>query len=301
MLRRIKRDFWLYIYVLPALVYLFFFNYMPMYGVQVAFRLYNPALGMRNSPWVGLRYIVDFVSGFYFWTLLKNTITISVYSFLVGFPIPIVLALLLNELRHAGFKRFSQTALYMPHFISMVVMCGIIVTFLSPSSGMINHFIRALGLEEIYFMSIPTAFKHIYVWSGIWQGMGWSAIIYLAALSNVDPELLEAATIDGASRIQKIRYINIPTIQPTITLLLIMSIGSLIGVGFDKAFLLQNPLNVSQAEVISTYIYKRAFNNVSASSWSYSAAVGFFNNIVNLILLLFANTLARTFGNTSLF
>lgn len=227
----------------------------------------------------------------------KLTLVISLYS-MVSFPLQILLALMLNEIRNYKYKKFVQTVLYAPHFISIVVMVGIITTILSPSMGVVNHILELLGCERQYFMIQPGAFRHIYVWSGVWQHTGWGAIIYLAALSNVDVELHEAATIDGASRIQRIRYINIPTIIPTIVILLILRIGSIASVGHEKAFLLQNGLNLEVSEIISTYVYRRG---LISGQYSFSTAVGLFNNAVNVIMLLLANAISHKVSETSLF
>jgi len=288
----------LYLFLLPTLIYLAIFAYAPMYGIQIAFKDYSPGLGIMKSKWVGLKHIKSFTDSYYFWIIIKNTLTISIYSTLLSFPMPILLSLLLNEVRNEKYKKFVQTALYAPHFISTVVMVGIIMIMLSPSMGIVNKLIAFMGFEKQYFIVQPEAFKHIYVFSGIWQHTGWSAIIYLAALSNVDPELYDAAKIDGANRIKRIWHINIPTIQPTIAILLIMNIGSLISVGFEKTFLLQNPLNLETSEVISTYVYKRGLQD---AKYSFAAAVGFFNNIINVILLLFANFVVGKISETSLF
>lgn len=298
LIKRIIAHRWLYLFLAPTIIYMAVFNYGPMYGVQIAFKNFNPALGIWGSPWIGLRHFKEFVSGYYFWPILKNTLAVSFFSTFLGFPVPIFIALLLNELKCKRYKKFVQTALYAPHFISTVVLVGMVIIMLSPSTGIINKAIEYLGFEKQYFMIQPGAFIYIYVISGIWQGMGWGAIIYLAALSGVDPQLYEAATIDGASRLQRIWYINFPTIKPTIVILLIMGIGRIASVGFEKVFLLQTPLNMEASEVISTYVYKRGLLN---ASYSFSAAVSFFNNIVNIILLLMANFTARKFSETSLF
>ncbi len=295
--KRIVENKALYLFLLPSVVYLLIFHYIPMYGIQIAFQNFNPALGFSKSPWVGLQHFEDFVSGYYFWTTLRNTLTISFYS-LLTFPIPIILALMLNEVQNYKYKKFVQTVLYAPHFISTVVLIGMVTIILSPSTGIVNHFLAMLGFERQYFMIQPKAFKHIYVWSGVWQGSGWSAIIYLAALSAVDPELHEAATIDGASRLQRIRYINIPTIRPTIIILLIMKIGSMVSIGYEKAYLLQNDLNLEMSEIISTYVYRRGLLN---ASYSFSTAVSLFNSAINIILLVIANFVARKVSETSLF
>lgn len=297
LLKRIKQYNALYIFMLPAIVYVVIFYYGPMYGVQIAFRDYNAAFGIWGSKWVGLKYFKDFFEGYYFWKLVRNTLTISFYS-LVSFPLQILLALMLNEIKNYKYKKFVQTALYAPHFISIVVMVGIITTMLSPTIGVVNHVMESLGYQRQYFMIQPDAFRHIYVWSGIWQHTGWGAIIYLAALSNVDIELHEAATIDGANRIQRIRYINIPTIMPTIVVLLILRIGGIASVGYEKAYLLQNSLNLEVSEIISTYVYRRG---LVGGQYSFSTAVGLFNNVINVIMLLLANAISRKAGETSLF
>lgn len=288
----------LYLFLLPAVLYVAIFSYGPMWGLQIAFRRYNPAFGILGSRWIGFDYFKEFISGYYFKQILGNTLLLSVYSMVVGFPLPILAALLLNEISNIRYRKFIQTVIYAPHFISTVVMTGIIVMILSPSDGLINNVLGELGFSRTYFMILPSSFKHIYVWSSVWQSTGWSAIIYLAALSGIDPALTEAATIDGASRFARIRYINFPTIQPTIVILLIMRIGTLIGVGFEKAFLLQNDLNLEASEVISTYVYRRG---LIGGNYGFAAAVGLFNNVVNVILLLTANFISSRVGDTSLF
>lgn len=286
-----------YLLLIPALVYVLIFNYGPMYGIQIAFKNYKGALGIQNSPWVGFKHFKDFFSGYYFWTLLKNTLSLSVYNLVVGFPIPIIVALILNE-TGPKLKKTAQTILYAPHFISMVVLCGMIVTVFSKESGVVNTILEALGMERVYFMGEPGAFRHLYVWSGVWQQMGWNAIIYIAALSSVDPSLHEAASIDGATRIQRIIHINIPTIMPTIIITLIMAVGNIASVGYEKAYLLQTNLNVEVSEIISTYVYKRGIVN---ASYSFSTAVGLFNNLINITMLCIANTVSRKVSETSLF
>lgn len=286
-----------YLLLIPALVYVLIFNYGPMYGIQIAFKNYKGALGIQDSPWVGLKHFKDFFSGYYFWTLLKNTLSLSVYNLVVGFPIPIIVALILNE-TGPKLKKSAQTILYAPHFISMVVLCGMIVTVFSKESGVVNTILEALGMERVYFMGEPGAFRHLYVWSGVWQQMGWNAIIYIAALSSVDPSLHEAASIDGATRMQRIIHINIPTIMPTIIITLIMAVGNIASVGYEKAYLLQTNLNVEVSEIISTYVYKRGIVN---ASYSFSTAVGLFNNLINITMLCIANTVSRKVSETSLF
>lgn len=287
----------LYLLLLPALIYVLIFNYGPMYGVQIAFKNYKGALGIWGSKWVGLKHFKDFFSGYYFWLLLKNTLILSLYNLLVSFPIPIIVALILNE-TGPKLKKTAQTILYAPHFISTVVLCGMIVSLFSKESGAVNTMLEMLGMERYYFMGEPGAFRHLYVWSGVWQGMGWNAIIYIAALSSVDPSLHEAAAIDGATRMQRIIHINIPTIMPTIIITLIMAVGRIASVGYEKVFLLQTSLNIEVSEVISTYVYQRG---IVDASYSFSAAVGLFNNIINIVLLCTANAISRKVSETSLF
>lgn len=286
-----------YLMLLPAVIYVMLFCYAPMYGLQIAFKNYRVSLGVSGSPWIGFRNFTDFFQSYYFVTLLKNTLVLSLYSLIVGFPIPIIIALILNEMK-GRFKKVTQTVLYAPHFISLVVLVSILNSMLSPSQGVVNTIIEMLGGERTYFMADPKYFRHLYVWSGVWQGMGWGAIIYLAALSGVDPVLHEAADMDGATRLQKIIHINIPTILPTIIIMLILRMGQIISVGYEKVYLMQNSMNVETAEVISTYVYKRGILN---SNYSFSAAVGLFNNVVNVILVLLANWISKKISKTSLF
>ncbi len=286
-----------YLMMLPALIYVLIFCYQPMYGLQIAFKDYKGVYGIVGSPWVGLTHFISFFKGYYFWRLMKNTLILSLYSMLVSFPFPILLALLLNEVT-PKIRKVSQTILYAPHFISTVVLVGMINVMFSPSIGIVNHAIAALGGDRIYFLAQPGVFRHMYVWSGVWQGTGWGAVIYIAALAGVSPELHEAATIDGASRLQRVIHINLPSILPTIMILLIMRIGSLVNVGYEKVYLLQNDLNQEVSEVISTYVYKRGILN---TSYSFTSAVGLFNNLINVALLLLANAFSRKATDTSLF
>ena len=294
---RIAENWQYYILILPAIIYVAVWCYAPMYGLQIAFKDFKFALGITGSRWIGFRNFTDFFKGYYFKTLLTNTFTISLYSLVVGFPIPIIVALILNELT-PKFKKVVQTILYAPHFISTVVLVGTMMLLFSPSTGIVNHFLDALGMERLYFMGEPKYFRHMYVWSGVWAGMGWSAIIYLAALSSVDVTCLEAASIDGASRMQKIIHINIPTIMPTIIIMLILQMGKIASVGYEKVYLMQNNLNVDVAEVISTYVYKRGIVN---ANYSFSTAVGLFNNVVNVAMLLISNFISKRVTNQGLF
>lgn len=287
----------LYLLLLPALIYVIIFNYGPLYGVQIAFKNFKGALGIMDSPWVGFKHFKDFFEGYYFWRLIGNTLLLSLYSLIVSFPIPIIVALILNEVG-PKLKRIAQTILYAPHFISTVVLAGMIIIMFSKSTGIVNNLMDALGMERYYFMGEEKAFRHLYVWSGVWQEMGWNAIIFIAALSGVDPSLHEAASVDGASRMQRIIHINLPTIMPTIIIMLIMAVGSIASVGYEKVYLLQTDLNVSVSEVISTYVYKRG---IISQNYSFSAAVGLFNNVVNVTMLLIANAISRKVSETSLF
>lgn len=297
-LKSIGKNYELYLFVLPAIIWYAVFAYGPMYGIQIAFKDFNGALGIWNSKWVGLKHFNNFFDSYYFVPLVKNTVYISLYSLVAGFPLPVLFALMLNEVRNMKYRKFVQTITYAPHFISTVVLVGIIVIALSPTYGIINHALSALGFERRSYMTEPHAFRHIYVWSGIWQGLGWSSIIYLAALSNVSPELHEAAVIDGASRLQRIYYINIPALVPTMIILFILSTGSIMNVGFEKVFLMQNNLNMQTSDVIATYIYRRGLID---AAYSFSSAVGLFNNVINFSLIALVNLLSRKIGETSLF
>ncbi|MDF2720117.1 MAG: sugar transporter permease [Paenibacillus sp.] len=269
--KSVRKNWELYLFVLPTVAYFIVFHYFPMYGLQIAFRDYTPSLGIWNSPWVGLDHLERFFHSYYFWTLIKNTLGISLYELVVGFPVPIVLALALNELRGGAFKKWVQTVTYAPHFISVVVMAGMIIAFASPGSGLINLAIKALGGEPIPFLTEPGWFKTVFVLSGVWQNMGWGTIIYLAALAGVDPQQHEAA--------------------------LILNVGSFMSVGFEKVFLLQNPLNLESSDVISTYVYR---SGLVQGQFSFSAAIGLFNSVINFVLLLAVNRIAKRLSETSL-
>ena len=294
---RMWKSRYYYLMLLPALTYVLIFNYVPMYGLQIAFKNFKLVLGYADSPWVCFQHFIDFFNGYSFKSLIFNTFALSIYSLVVGFPIPIIVALILNELK-GGYKKFVQTVLYAPHFISTVVLVGIMTTLLSPSYGVVNTILETLGMERVYFMAEPGLFRHLYVWSGVWQGMGWGAIVYLAALAGVDPTLHEAAEIDGATRIQRIIHINIPTIMPTIIIMLILQMGKIASIGYEKVYLMMNDMNVSTAEVISTYVYKRG---LISNNYSYATAVGLFNNIINVTILLIANKISQKVSETSLF
>ncbi len=287
--KSVAKNWQLYILLLPALLYFIIFHYVPMYGVQIAFKDFIATKGIWGSPWVGLKHFRNFFGTYSSRIVIKNTISISLYSLLAGFPIPIILALLLNEVKNERFKKLVQNVTYAPHFISTVVMVGMILIFLSPN-GIINKLRELVGLEAVPYLTKDYLFSDIYVWSGIWQNMGWGSIIYLAALSGIDPQLHEAAIVDGASRMQRIFYINIPGILPTIIIMLILNVGSIMNVGFEKIYLMQNPFNLKYSEVISTYVYKVGLLD---AKYSFSAAVNLFNTIINLALLVTVNKISK--------
>ncbi|CAM4341441.1 putative aldouronate transport system permease protein [Paenibacillus endophyticus] len=295
--RQALQNWQLYLFIAPAFFYFLIFSYGPMYGIQIAFKNFIPTKGIMGSPGVGFDHFIRFFNSYYFWDLLWNTLSISLYELAVGFPIPIILALAFNELKGGYFKKLAQTVTYAPHFISVVVMAGMIITFLSPSTGMVTNVIEWLGFDSPDFLTDPKWFKTMYVLSGVWQSAGWGTIIYLAALSGVDPGLHEAAIIDGASRFQRVIHINIPTIVPTMTILLILNMGSLLGVGFEKILLLQNSLNMEASDVISTFVYR---SGLVDAQYSFSTAIGLFNSVINAIILVVANQIVRRTNENSL-
>lgn len=297
---KVKKKFlssWqLYVFLLPALIYFFIFHYVPMYGVQIAFKDFIATKGIWGSPWVGFDHFTRFFESYYFWRLIKNTFILSLYQLLL-FPLPIILALSLNELKNGAFKKWSQTLTYAPHFISVVVVVGMIVIFLDPINGLVNQLIVLFGGEEIRFLDSPAWFRHIFVWSGVWQSLGWGSIIYLAALAGVSPELHEAAEIDGATRMQRILHINIPGILPTIVVLFILNIGSFMSVGFEKVLLLQNSLNSETSDVIQTYVYQAGLLD---GQYDFATAIGLFDSLINIALLITFNYVARKATSNSL-
>ena len=293
--RKIKSNIPLYVLLFPSIILLIMFAYIPMFGLVIAFKDYSPANGILNSPWVGFKYFTQFFNSVQFGTTMMNTLKISIYSILVGFPLPILLALLCNQLRAGKFKKVFQVTTYLPHFISTMVMCGMIILFLSPNSGLIANIFKSLGWTMPNLLSKPDSFAGVYVWSDVWQHIGWDSIIYLAALSAIDPTYYEAATMDGASRMQKILNIDLPLLLPTAMILLILRAGSLLSIGFEKVLLLQNPLNLAGSEVISTYVYKVGMINFQ---YSYSTAIGLFNTVVNLIILLSVNWFSKRYTKT---
>lgn len=296
--RKIKSNIPLYVLLFPSIILLIMFAYIPMLGLVIAFKDYSPANGILNSPWAGFKYFTQFFNSVQFGTTMMNTLKISIYSILVGFPLPILLALLCNQLKTGKFKKVFQVTTYLPHFISTMVMCGMIILFLSPNSGLIANIFKSLGWTMPNLLSKPDSFAGVYVWSDVWQHIGWDSIIYLAALSAIDPTYYEAATMDGASRMQKILNIDLPLLLPTAMILLILRAGSLLSIGFEKVLLLQNPLNLAGSEVISTYVYKVGMLNFQ---YSYSTAIGLFNTVVNLIILLSVNWFSKRYTKTGLF
>ena len=289
----------LYLLFLPPLIYIILFHYVPMYGAQIAFKDYNFSDGIINSPWVGFKHFVKFFNSYDFAQIMKNTLGISFYNLAASIPFSILLAILLNYATNERFKKTVQMVTYAPYFISTVVMVGIIMEFLSPRTGIINIFLRLLGFESINFMAVPEYFKSIYVWSGVWQGTGYGAIIYLASLASVDTTLHEAAIVDGANKFQRIWYIDIPGILPTIVVLLIMNTGHILNTGFEKILLMQNPLNIRTSQVIDTYVYQVGFAS-QIVDYSYPTAVGLFKSVTNLTLLIIVNSIARKLTDSSL-
>ncbi len=283
--RNFKRYKYIYLMLLPVVLYYAVFCYAPMGGVVIAFQNFKPALGIAGSKWVGMKHFVDFLTGPFAWRLIRNTLLINVLQIMFAFPVPILLALLINEIHCKPYKKAVQTISYMPHFISLVVMCGLLVTF-SRSDGIFNDFLSLFGVERSNLLGNANWFRPLYVLSGIWQEAGWGSIIYLATLSGIDPGLYEAATIDGASRFQRMIYVSFPGLLPIIIVQLIMRIGNILTTGFEKVFLLYSPLTYETADIISTYIYRQG---LELSNYSYGTAVGLFNSVVNLLILVLAN------------
>ncbi|WJH33590.1 ABC transporter permease subunit [Paenibacillus sp. CC-CFT747] len=295
---RILRSWQLYVLLLPLLAHVAIFQYAPMYGLQIAFKNFRASAGIMGSKWVGLEHFERFFNSYSFWNTLSNTLLINLYELIFAFPIAILFALMLNQVTKLRFKKWVQTITYAPHFISTVVLVGMLFIFLNPRTGMVNNLIDLLGGERINFFGEAAWFKPIYIISEIWQTTGWSAIIYLAALTAVDPQLHEAAIMDGANKFHRVRHIDIPSIMPVIMILLILKMGHFASLGFSKVLLMQNDLNIDASEVIQTYVYK---TGLVGAQYSYSAAIGLFDNLINFILLLSANQLAKKFKQQSLF
>jgi putative aldouronate transport system permease protein len=297
MLRLIVRDKYLLLLISPVLVYYIIFHYIPMYGVVIAFKDFRPVEGILGSSWVGLKHFEQFFQSIYFGRLVKNTLLLSLYSLFWGFPVPILFALLLNELKDRLFKRAVQTISYLPHFISIVVISGMIVTFTHPVDGIVNLLLQKLGIPPISFLNEAGWFRTIFISSGVWQQFGWGSIIYLAAIAGINPQLYEAAEMDGARRRHKILHITLPGILPTIIILFILNVGNLMDVGFEKVLLLYSPITYETADVIGTFVYRRG---IVSADFSFAAAVNLFNNIINIILLVTVNQISRRVSDTSL-
>lgn len=286
----------LYILVIPVLAFYLLFSYKPMYGALIAFKDYTPALGFADSPWVGFDNFKRFFDGIYFGRLLKNTILLSFYSLLIGFPAPIILALMLNEVKNARFKKLTQTLTYLPHFISMIVVAGMITNFCM-TTGIVNDIIVFFGGKATPLMQDPKYYRTIYIASSVWQQIGWGSIIYLSALSGVDTQLYEAAAIDGAGKWKQLLNVTLPGITPTIVIMLVMKIGQLMSMGHEKTILLYNPSTYETADIISSYVYRVGLLD---QDWSYSTAIGIFNSVINLTLIIFANRVSKKLTETSL-
>ncbi len=292
----VRRNWMIYLLALPVIAYYVIFHYGPMYGLQIAFKDFMPAKGIWDSPWVGFKHFVSFFDGIYFWRLIRNTLLINIYELIFAFPAAIILALLLNEIRRMMFKRWVQTISYLPHFISIVVVAGMMFDFLS-RDGLINQLIGLLGIAPIDFLKEAGWFRFIFVSSGIWQGIGWGSIIYLASIANIDPTLYEAAKMDGANRWRQTFHITIPGIMPTIVIMLILNMGNMLSVGSDKVLLLYNPLTYETADVISTYVYRKG---ILEASYSFTAAVGLFNSVISFILIVSANAISKRVSENKL-
>lgn len=296
--RSFRKNYDLYLMSLPVVAYFLIFAYIPMYGVQIAFKDFNPVQGIVGSPWVGLKHFLRFTNSFYFWRLIKNTLGISLYALAVTIPAPVILALVFNGVRQKRLAVVCETLSYAPNFLSTVIVAGMILIFLSPGNGLIPAVLRALHIPQpTSIIAEPSAFWHIYVWSRLWQGVGWSSLIYTAAMSGIPVELYEAAIVDGAGRWRRIRNVTIPGILPTVVIVSILAIGGIMNIGFEKIYLLQNPINLQASEVISTYVYKAG---ILDAQYSFSAMVGLFNNIINFAVLALVNRIARRLGDTSL-
>lgn len=290
------RSWQLYLFMLPTLAYFLIFHYVPMYGALIAFKTFYATAGIWGSPWAGFEHFERFFDSYYFWRLLRNTLVLNLYLLLL-FPLPILLALSVNELRNGAFKKWVQTLTYAPHFISVVVVVGMLVTFLDPVSGLVNLVIQAFGGEPVKFLTDPAWFRHLFVWSNVWQSVGWASIIYLAALAGVNPELHDVAKVDGATRLQRIRHINIPAIFPTVVVLLILEMGKFMTIGFEKVLLMQNELNSTTSDVIQTFVYE---SGLLQGQYSYAAAIGLFDSVINVVLIVTMNRIARKTSEHSL-
>ena len=297
-LGRYLYEYWpLYLLVAPAIIYYAIFAYGPMYGAQIAFKNYRAKLAVTGSEWIGLKHFIRFVNDPFFWILLKNTLTLSIYSLIAGFPVPLILAFMINEVTNKPYKKTIQMITYAPHFLSDVVVCGMIAMFFAMDRGIVNIAIEAMGGQQREWLVIPAVFKHFYVWSGVWKGAGWGTIIYLASLASVDQEVVEAAVIDGATKIQRIWYIDFPTIKPTVVINLLLSLGGILGTSSEKIILLQREPTIMASETYASYLYNQGIMN---GSYDYTSAAGMFQSIVNFILLSFFNWISNKLGEASL-
>ena len=294
----LRRNWSLYLLVMIPVIHLLLFKYWPMYGAQIAFRDYKPALGILESPWVGWKHFKTFFDSHLFCGLLKNTLLISLYG-LATFPLPIILAILLHYVPSRGFRKTVQLVSYFPYFISTVVMVGMILQFLDTREGVVNMLLNSLGIKSISCMGKAKYFYGVYTWTGVWQTVGYSSVIYISALSGVSPELHEAAIVDGATILKRIWHIDIPTILPTVVIMLVLSCGNLLNVGYEKAYLMQNPLNLSSSEIIQTYVYKQGLTS-EINNYSYAAAIGMFVSVVNLVLLVSVNRISKSLSGIAL-
>ena len=293
-----KNNWQLYVLILPAIIYFIVFNYMPLYGIQIAFKDFKAVFGISGSKWVSFKHFENFFHAYYFKRLLANTLLLNVYNLLWSFPVPIILAILLNQIKGPKIKRFIQTSIYVPYFISTVVLAGMLYIFLSPTSGIFNILRQALGMKAVDFMSDAKAFRTIYIVSGIWQSAGWGTILYIASLSGVDPSLYEAAEIDGASIWQKIRYIDMPSIVPVIVMVFILDCGKLLSSNTDKALVMQTAGNIPTSDIIGVYVYNVG---LGSGQFSYTTAIGLFINIINFIIIITANQISKKISDVGLF
>ena len=302
-LRRMKKNYQIYLFLLIPTIYIIVFAYVPMAGITLAFKKYNPNLGIWGSPWIGLKNFEKFFKSYMFERVLSNTVRLSVYQLVAGFPLPIIFALMLNTVATGSFKKTVQTITYMPHFISTVVLVSMVIKIFNPLNGIYGRVGMAiLGQAPADLLATPNSFVHMYVWSGVWQEFGWNSIIYIAALAAVSPELHEAAQIDGASRLQRVVHVDLPCIVPTAAIMLILSFGRVMSIGFEKVYLMQNDLNLRMSEVISTYTYKVGLGSAigGKTDYPYATAIGLFNSLVNMTLVFAMNWLTRRLGETSL-
>lgn len=295
--RRLSRDRFFYIMLIPFIIWYIVFAYKPMYGLQIAFKDFSVFKGIAASPWVGFEHFVTFFQGPYFLRTIKNTLLISLYSIVWGFPAPIILALLLNEIRNVRFKKIVQTFTYLPHFISIVVVAGIVTNFLAPSNGLVNIMLDKLGMDKIYFLTIPEYFRTIFVSMNVWKEVGFGAILYIAALSAINQELYEAAVIDGANKWKQILHVTLPGLLPTIMIMFILRIGNILDVGYEALILLYQPATYETADVISTYMYR---SGIKEGNYDLTTAVGLFNSVIGLLLVIGANKLSKKYTETGL-